>query len=85
MNALKKYLGIIWMLLSPAIVGFLFWQAAEKIGKASEATKANVTLQWSIILIIFFPICIGLLIFGYYAFKDAYDHLPESSAEITDY
>lgn len=85
MNALKKYLGIIWILLSPAIVGFLIWQAVDKIGKASEATKSNVTLQWSIILIIFFPICIGLLIFGYYAFKDAYDHLPEHSSEITDY
>jgi len=85
MNALKKYLGIIWMLLSPAIVAFLIWQAAEKIGHATEATKANVTLQWSIILIIFFPICIGLLIFGYYAFKGYYEHLPESSAEISDY
>jgi ABC-type polysaccharide/polyol phosphate export permease len=85
MNAIKKYLGIIWMLLSPAIIIFLFWQAADKIGKASEATKANITLQWSIILIIFFPICIGLLIFGYYAVKGYYEHLPESSAEITDY
>ena len=85
MNALKKYLGIVWMLLSPAIVGFLIWQAAEKIGGASEATRSNVTLQWSIILIIFFPICIGLVIFGYYAFKGYYEHLPESSAEITDY
>ena len=85
MNAVKKYLGILWMLLSPAIVAFLIWQAADKIGKATEATKANITLQWSIILIIFFHICIGLMIFGYYAFQDAYDHLPESSAEITDY
>lgn len=85
MNAIKKYLGIIWMLLSPAIIIFLFWQAADKIGKASEATKANITLQWSIILIIFLPICIGLLIFGYYAIKGYYEHLPESSAEITDY
>lgn len=85
MNNIKKYLGIIWMLMAPAIVAFLIWQAAEKIGAASEATKANVTLQWSIILIIFFPICIGLVIFGYYALKGAYEHLPESSAEITDY
>ncbi len=85
MNAIKKYLGVIWMLLSPAIIVFLFWQAADKIGTASEATKANVTLQWSIILIIFFPICVGLLIFGYYAVKGYYEHLPESSAEITDY
>jgi hypothetical protein len=85
MNAIKKYLGVIWMLLSPAVIIFLFWQAADKISMASEATKANITLQWSIILIIFFPICIGLLIFGYYAVKGYYEHLPESSAEITDY
>ena len=45
MNALKKYLGVIWMLLAPSIIIFLFWQAAEKIGHATEATKANVTLQ----------------------------------------
>ena len=85
MNAIKKYLGIIWMALSPAIVIFLAWQAMDKIGHASAATKSNVTLQWTIILIIFIPICIGLLIFGFYSLKGAYDHLPENSAEITDY
>jgi hypothetical protein len=85
MNSIKKLLGIVWMLLAPAIVIFLFWQAAEKISMASAATKSNVTLQWIIILIIFFPICIGLFIFGYYAIKGYYEHLPESSDEITDY
>lgn len=84
MNLLKKYLGIVWMTLAPAIIIFLFWQAADKIGKATEATRANVTLQWSIILIIFLPICVGFMIFGRYAFKGYYDHLPESSAEIID-
>jgi hypothetical protein len=85
MNSIKKLLGIVWMLLAPAIVIFLFWQAAEKISMAGEATKSNVTLQWVIILIIFFPICIGLFIFGYYALKGYYEHLPESSDELTDY
>ena len=85
MNHLKKILGLIWMLLSPAIVVFLFWQAGEKIETATASTKSNVTLQWAIILIIFLPICIGLFIFGYYGLKGYYDHLPESSAEITDY
>ena len=85
MDALKKFLGVVWMLLAPALVGFLFWQASDKIGKATEATKSNVTLQWTIILIIFIPICIGLLIFGYYSFKGYYHHLPESSSEIDDY
>ena len=85
MNALKRVLGIVWMLLAPLIVAFLTWQASDKIRMASEATKANVTLQWVIILFIFLPICIGLLIFGFYCFKGYYDHLPESSDEITDY
>lgn len=85
MNAVKKILGIVWMALAPAIVAFLTWQATEKISHATEAARANVILQWSIILMIFLPICIGLLIFGYYSFKGYYEHLPESSAEITDY
>lgn len=84
MNALKRYLGILWMVLAPLIVGFLIWQACDKIGAANAATKANVTLQWSIILIIFLPICTGLLIFGLYCYKGDYDHLPENSAEIAD-
>lgn len=85
MNALKKYLGILWMLLAPALVAFMLWQAADKISDATTATKSNVTLQWVIILLVFIPICIGLLIFGYYSIKGYYNHLPESSAEITDY
>ena len=82
MNSLKKYLGIVWMILAPAIIIFLFSQAADKIGKATAITRSNITLQWSIILIIFLPICVGFLIFGYYALKGYYDHLPENSAEI---
>ena len=85
MNALKKYLGVIWMLLAPSIIIFLFWQAAEKIGHATEFTKANDTPLQRDILIIFLPICIGLAIFGFYAYKGYYEHLPESSAETTDY
>ena len=81
MNSLKKYLGILWMVLAPAIIIFLFSQAVDKIGKATDLTRANVTLQWSIILIIFLPICIGFFIFGNYAFKNYYDHLPESSTD----
>ena len=82
MNAFKKYLGILWMLLAPVIIIFLFTQAVDKIGKASVITRSNITLQWGIILVIFLPICIGFSIFGYYAFKGDYDHLPVSSEDI---
>ena len=73
MNSLKKYLGILWMILAPSIIIFLFWQAIDKISRATDLTRANITLQWSIILIIFLPICIGLAIFGSYSFKGYYN------------
>ena len=85
MNSLKKWLGVFWMILSPAIVVFMIVQAADKISKATDVTRANVTLQWGIILIIFFPICIGFLIFGYYGFKGYYDYPSIKSSEKTDY
>ena len=70
------------MFLAPAIIWFLVSQAFQKIGAASTLTKSNVTLQWVIILTIFTPICIGFFIFGYYAFKGEYAHLPSSSKDL---
>jgi hypothetical protein len=37
---------------------------------------------WVIIIAIFTPIAVGLMIFGWYAFRGEYDHLPEKSEEI---
>ncbi|MCF2494925.1 DUF6814 family protein [Dyadobacter chenhuakuii] len=83
MNALKKYLGVVWMLLGPIIIMFLFMQAIEKIGLAAEGiARTNTTLQWSIIILIFIPICAGLVIFGYYGWKGEYEKLPGSSADL---
>ena len=83
MNALKKFLGLVWMLLGPVIIIFLIMQANEKIGLAAEGiARTNTTLQWSIIILIFIPICAGLVIFGYYGWKGEYDKLPERSADI---
>lgn len=84
MNTIKKLLGYVWMIMAPAIIVFLVYQAFVKIGAASEAAKANTILQWVIILLIFLPITIGFFIFGKYASQNAYDHLPESSSEIVD-
>lgn len=82
MNTLKKILGYVWMLLAPAIICFLVYEAFVKIGLAKPAEKANVILQWVIILIIFTPISVGFFIFGKYATNNEYDHLPESSADL---
>lgn len=84
MNTIKKLLGFVWMFIAPVIICFLVYQANVKIEAATVATKANVILQWSIILIIFMPICIGFFLFGKYAADNEYAHLPTTSSEIND-
>ena len=83
MKALKKYLGVIWIILGPAAMLFLSWQAWNKINLAKAGIETtNTALQWGIILLIFIPIAIGLVIFGKYALAEEYDQLPENSEEI---
>lgn len=84
MNNIKKILGFVWMVLAPAIICFLVYEAFAKIGNAKPTEKANTILQWVIILIIFTPISIGFFLFGKYAASNEYAHLPESSEELED-
>ena len=83
MKALKKSLGLVWIILGPAAMVFMAWQAWEKVAIAKPGIEtSNTALQWGIILLIFIPIAIGLVIFGKYAMAGAYDKLPESSEEM---
>jgi len=79
MNAIKKYLGVIWMILGPVAIYYLLKTAAAEIAKKPVI---DTKIQWAVFVIVFIPIAIGITIFGYYAFKGEYDHLPESSREI---
>lgn len=73
-------MGLVWMLIAPAIIYFLITGAVHNIG---EGTKdINKPIPWIIIISIFTPIAIGLMIFGWYAFKREYDKLPRSSRDI---
>jgi hypothetical protein len=83
MNTIKKYLGITWLLLGPAFIFFLVYGAIENIDPAGKKDINNPVI-WIIIISIFTPIAIGLMIFGWYALKNEYHHLPESSAEMAD-
>jgi len=83
MNTVKKYLGIIWLLLAPAVIYLLVNGAITHIDLDGKKDINNPVI-WVIIIAIFTPIAIGLMIFGWYAFKNEYDHLPESSAELED-
>jgi hypothetical protein len=83
MNAVKKYLGVIWLLLGPAVIFFLVYGAVLNIDPAGKK-DINNPIIWIIIIAIFTPIAIGVMIFGWYALKAEYDHLPESSEELED-
>ena len=83
MTGLKKALGLLWIILGPASIIFMFLQAYDKVNLAAPGIeKTNTTLQWGIILFIFIPIATGLVIFGKYALKGEYTKLPESSEEL---
>lgn len=81
MNQLKRIAGIIWLLLGPLAIYYLVKTAMEEINKKPGV---DTKIQWSVFVIVFIPIAVGIMIFGYYALKGEYDHLPETSAEITD-
>ena len=64
------------MILAPLAVILMFEQAGEKISLATEGVaRTNTALQWGIILLIFIPVSIGLVIFGYYSWKGEYDQM----------
>ena len=81
MNNLKRILGIVWLLLGPAVVYMLIAGAVANIDPLGKKDINNPVI-WIIIIAIFTPIAIGLMIFGWYAVKGEYDHLPSSSAEL---
>ena len=81
MNLLKRILGVVWLLMAPVITYFLLQGAITHIDPAGKKDINNPVI-WVIIITIFTPIAIGLMIFGYYALKGEYDHLPENSQEL---
>jgi hypothetical protein len=81
MNTLKRFAGVLWIVAGPLAIYYLIKTAASEINKKPVL---DTKIQWGVFVIVFTPIAIGIMIFGYYAIKGEYDHLPESSSEITD-
>ena len=73
-------MGLVWMLIAPAVIYFLVMGAIHNIGHGTK--DINKPIPWFIIIGIFTPIAIGLMIFGWYAYKGEYDKLPESTEEL---
>ncbi|MEX6689032.1 hypothetical protein QTN47_16105 [Danxiaibacter flavus] len=70
MNLLKRILGVVWMLIGPAAIAFLIYEAIQKI---SANPSQDVYLPWIIIITIFAPIAVGFVIFGYYSLNGEYE------------
>jgi hypothetical protein len=81
MNTIKRIAGVLWIILGPLAIYYLVKTA---IGEINKKPVIDTKIQWAVFIVVFIPIAIGIIIFGYYAVKGEYDHLPESSAEITD-
>ena len=81
MNQIKRIAGLILMLLAVVAYVILLQTTLTQI---NAKPTTDTIIQWSIFAVIFLPIAIGLIIFGWLAFKGDYDHLPVSSEEIED-
>jgi len=70
METLKRYAGLVWMALGPLSIAFLIRTATAEIAKKPVV---DTMIQWGVFVVIFIPIAIGLVIFGWYAWKGEYD------------
>jgi len=72
-------MGVVWMLLGPVAIFFLVNTALAEIAKKPVI---DTKIQWGVFVVVFIPIAIGLMIFGYYAYKGEYDQIPQRSEEL---
>jgi uncharacterized Tic20 family protein len=81
MRAIKKYFGLLFLVIAPLVIYELLNGAIANIDSAGKK-DINNPIIWIIIITIFTPIAIGLIIFGWYAFRGEYDRLPHKSKEL---
>ncbi len=82
MEKLKRLMGIVWIALGPLAMIFLIRTAISEI---SKKPVIDTFIQWGVFVVVFIPIAIGLMIFGYFAFKGDYHHpLPIDSSSLED-
>ncbi len=78
MNSVKRFLGIVWMLVGPMVFIMLVISAVNNIyGDTNGQVLGDISnpVPWIIILAIFLPIAIGLSIFGWYVYKGDYENI----------
>ena len=79
MNKIKRIAGVLWIVIGLGAGYYLIVNQA--IPKFQSSLNEDI-IPAIIYAFILTPIIVGgLLIFGLYAFKGEYDHLPESSKD----
>lgn len=73
MNALKRLIGIVWIVLAFAAIWFLFSRAGAELSAA--VVTPDKKIFWYTILPVYTPLMLGLALFGYYALKGDYDRI----------
>jgi len=81
MSALKRYFALILLVIAPLFIYELVAGAIANIDPAGKKDINNPVI-WIIIIAIFTPIAVGLVIFGWYAFRGEYDELPHQSRDL---
>ena len=79
MNTLKRVLGIIWMILGAAFAGYFPYKTVLVLSSPSATSEDFVF--WIVVTLIFIPVMLGLVLFGYYAVKGEYNNLEETDEE----
>jgi hypothetical protein len=72
MNTIKRALGIVWIILGPVVLFYLVRTAAAEIAKKPGI---DTRIQWGVFIVVFIPIAVGLVLFGYYALKGEYEEV----------
>lgn len=70
MNIIKRLLGIVWIILGPLV---LYWLIRTGASEITKNPVINTKMQWGVFIVVFIPIVVGLILFGYYALKGEYD------------
>jgi hypothetical protein len=70
MNRIKRIAGIAWALLGILGIGYLVRTAASEIAKKPVI---DTVIQWAVFIVVFIPVGVGMVLFGYYAVRGEYD------------
>ncbi len=72
LNSVKKYLGVVWIVIAIAAMVALIIGAIQNIDVHGKL-DINKPMPWVIIIVIFIPVAAGLALFGWYAFNGDFD------------